>query len=274
MNRQEMISAIIRAAREPVPEIRRIIQFEHSDERQQDMGGTPSGTTTGPNKQVVGYAFANPQGLLYGRIEYSRDDLAKRHNQEEDREMDVLRAQLEQLNDDELQSQANLWLSNGASQQSTPPAGEYNRQDRERDARLWRMMGTRRRETRAGANLLKMPPATAEATSTRHEGCPPTPADRLDGGFPPSFHDSHEAKHSLLMWLSERPAQDWAAFIKALTAVLSQIKPAPRLADYLCASPCDVATAADEALRVSGLYGNAQSDSVTRVAIRTAAAAA
>jgi hypothetical protein len=274
MNRQKIITAIIEAAREPVPEIRRIIQFKYPDERQQYPGGIPSGTTTAPGDQVVGYAFANPQGLLYGRIEYTREDLVKRHNEEEDKEMDDLRAQLERLNDAELQSQAGLWLNHGSSQQSTLTASEYNRQDRERDARLWRMMCARRREPIVGAHSLQVLPGAAEATAARHDGCLPASADRLDDELPPRFHDSYEAKHSLLLWLSERPGQDWAAFIKALTSVLSQVKPAPCLAAYLCASPRDVATAADEALRDSGLYRNAQSDNMSRVAIRTAAAAA
>jgi hypothetical protein len=270
MNRQWIINAIIEAAREPVPEIRPIIQIEHAGERQQIAGGIPFGTTTTTNQQVVGYAFANPQGYLYGRIEQSCDDLAKRHNQEEAEEMDKLRTQLEQLNDAELQLQADLWLNHGASQHSTLRRSEYTKQDRERDARLWRIMGARGSETRADICFQKMSPVGAEATLTRQERWRPGPSDRLEGGFAPRFHDSHEAKHSLFLWLSQDP-DDWGAFITALTTVLSQGNPAPHLPDYFCATPRDVAIAADEALRASGRYRN---NNTIRLVVRTATAAA
>ncbi len=270
MNRQWIINAIIEAAREPVPEIRPIIQIEHAGERQQTAGGIPPGTTTTTNQKVVGYAFANPQGYLYGRIEQSCDDLVKRHNQEEAEEMDKFRTRLEELNDAELQLQVNLWLNHGASQQSAPQTSEYNKQEKERDARLWRTMSARRRETRAGTCFQQMSPGGAEATLTRQERWRPGPIDRLEGEGAPRFHDSHEAKHSLFLWLSQDP-DDWGAFIAALTTVLSQGNPAPHLADYFCASPRDVAIAADEALRTSGVY---RSNNTIRLVVRTATAAA
>src|SRR5262249_12409777 len=105
--------------------------------------------------------------------------------------------------------------------------------------------------------------------TTQHEGRQPAAANGPDAALAPRFHDSHEAKHSLLAWLSEHPEHFLSAFINALTPVLSQNKPLPpRLADYLCASPRDVAIAADTALRTSGLYQVSNGDNTIRAFVR------
>lgn len=122
MNRQEMIDAIVEAAREPIPAIKRIIESNETTERSKLLRKGARLTTRVPNSRVAGYAFANPQGHIYGRVEYDLETLINRHCKEEDAEMSKLRAQFERLNDGELISQAALWLSqNRPSRHATCP---------------------------------------------------------------------------------------------------------------------------------------------------------
>lgn len=274
MNRKDIINAIIEAAREPVPKIVEIIQCERPDTHQPPTQGTTPRTSENTNSKVVGYAFANPQGLLYGQIEHSIEVLVKRHKEQEDEEMRKFRAQLEWLSDAELKLQAILWLNHGASQQPEPSTSDRNKQDRERDIRLWRMMEARGDESGDGSHFPQTPRVGLNTSATGYEGWSSGDPNRPDGELAPYFHVSHDAKHSLLSWLSECPEHVFGAFIMALTAVLSQTNPRPCLADYFCASPRHIATAADEALRSSGLYEKAQNNNVIKAPFQFAAAAA
>ncbi len=114
VERDSLIKQIADAAREPLPQIRPVIEIEGVDGNWYSPFGLPWQFKGTGRRRTVGFAYSDRNGTMYGRREASEQALIDGHHAREERKAAEFRGELAKMTDARLREQAAYWLASAA----------------------------------------------------------------------------------------------------------------------------------------------------------------
>ena len=108
--RSEIIGAILRAAKQPTPQIAPIKEWLGENGQWYRPLARPFNLKMTDQHRIIGYAFVSTDGTTYGTMGLSVIDMENRWSALQEKRMADFRAELEAMDDERIQSQADYWL--------------------------------------------------------------------------------------------------------------------------------------------------------------------
>ena len=111
MNRPEIISQVVTAARKSLPVIRGIYEHETTAGRWYGVLAAPFHANFTGRKRITHFAFVGSNGSTFGMGAKTKQELIQRHTDNQDKSAAEFKAELDKMDDARIIQQARYWLT-------------------------------------------------------------------------------------------------------------------------------------------------------------------